>query len=95
MPTPLHPKRAPVGMPKETMLELVELDDGKLVLRPVNSDEAPLLSIEFSEQVKEMIGGDAQYIGQHMVQAAIHSFMHKQAAQWHAHVYDQEPAHYS
>lgn len=95
MPTPLHTKKSATGVPQETMLELVELEDGKLVLRSVNSDEAPLLSIEFSEQVKEMIGSDAQYIGQHMVQAAIQSFMHKQVAQWHAQVYDQEPLHYS
>lgn len=83
-----------LAMAKETMLELVE-NDGKLVLRPVNSDEEPLLSIEFSDQVKEMLGGDTHYIGQHMIHAAIQGFMHKQVSRWHAHVYDEEPAHYS
>ena len=83
-----------LAMAKETMLELVE-NDGKLVLRPVNSDEEPLLSIEFSAQVKEMLGGDTHFIGQHMIQAAIQGLLHKQATRWHAQVYDEEPAHYS
>lgn len=83
-----------LAMAKETMLELVE-NEGKLVLRPMNSEEEPLVSIEFSDQVKEMLGGDTHFIGQHMIHAAIQGFMHKQVSRWHAHVYDEEPAHYS
>lgn len=83
-----------LAMAKETMLELVE-NEGKLVLRPMNSEEEPLVSIEFSDQVKEMLGGDTHFIGQHMIHAAIQGFMHKQVSRWHANVYDEEPAHYS
>lgn len=83
-------------MPKEMLLEFVQQEDGKMVLRPANNDEVqPLLSIEFSDEIKEMLGRDIHFIGQSMVQAALHSFMHKQMAHWHAHVYDEEPVHYS
>lgn len=86
--------RLPNIPPEAVMLEFVEQDDGKLVLR--SSDEAqPWVSIEFSDKVKEMLGNDTQFIGQHMIHAAIQSFMHKQISQWHAHVYDEEPEHYS
>ena len=81
--------------PEATMLEFAEQEDGKLVLRSMKEDETPLVSIEFSEQVKEMLGGDVQFIGQHMIQAAIQSLMQKQLSRWHANVYDQEPTHYS
>lgn len=77
------------------MLEFAEQDDGKLVLRAAETDEAPLVSIEFSDKVKDLLGADAKFIGQHMIHAAIQSLMHKQLSQWHAHVYDEEPIHYS
>lgn len=80
---------------KETMLELVQQGDNKLVLRPINSEEEPFVSIEFSDKVKDMLGSDMQFIGQHMIHAAIQTLMHKQLSQWHAHVYDEEPVHFS
>ena len=71
------------GFAKETTLELVEADDGRLLLRDAEQDEAPLMS------------SDTQAIGQHMIHAAIQVIMQKQMSQWHAHVYDKEPTHYS
>ncbi len=84
-----------MAMTKETMLELVQQEDGKLVLRPVNSDEEPFVSIEFSDKVKSMLGSDMQFIGQHMIHAAIQTLMQRQLSHWHAHVYDEEPEHFS
>lgn len=77
------------------MLEFVEVEDGKLVLRNSNEQEEPLISIEFSDKVKQMLGGETHIIGHSMIHAAIQTFMHKQMANYHAHVYDEEPANYS
>lgn len=77
------------------MLEFVEQEDGKLVLRSSDEKDEPWVSIEFSDKVKEMLGSDTQFIGQHMIHAAIQSLMQKQMSQWHAHVYDEEPVHFS
>lgn len=88
--------------PKETMLELVQLDGGEIVLRPVESDEstaegktAPLVSIQFSEQIKDLLGDDLQGVGQHMIHSALQLLMQQQMASWHAQVVDEEPVRYS
>lgn len=82
-------------MAKETTLELIENEAGQLLLRETgNSDEA-LMTIDFSDKLKELLGTDTQAIGQHMIHAAIQVIMQKQMSQWHAHVYDKEPTHYS
>ncbi len=83
------------GFAKETTLELVEGDNGKLLLRDTEKEEEPLMTIDFSEKLKELLGSDTQAIGQHMIHAAIQVIMQKQMSQWHAHVYDKEPKHYS
>ena len=36
-----------------------------------------------------------QMIGQHMIQAAIATFMQKQMNQYHAHVFDEKPKRFS
>ena len=83
------------GFAKETTLELVESEDGRLLLRDAEQDEEPLMTIEFSDKLKELLGSDTQVIGQHMIHAAIQVIMQKQMSKWHAHVYDKEPTHYS
>lgn len=84
------------GLAKETTLELVEADNGTLLLRDAEKkDDEPLMTIDFSDKLKELLGSDTQAIGQHMIHAAIQVIMQKQMSQWHAHVYDKEPTHYS
>ena len=83
------------GFAKETTLELVEAADGSLLLRDAEQEEAPLMTIDFSAKLKDILGSDTQAIGQHMIHAAIQVIMQKQMSQWHAHVYDKEPTHYS
>lgn len=80
---------------KETTLELVESDDGRLLLRDTEKDEEPLMTIDFSDKLKDLLGSDTQSIGQHMIHAAIQVIMQKQMSKWHAHVYDKEPTNYS
>ncbi len=83
--------------PQETLLEFVEEDSGKLVLREAKNTDEVLVSIDFSEKVKTMLGDDIdlRYIGEHMIQAAFAAVMKQQLARWHANVLDEEPVHYS
>lgn len=83
------------GFPKETMLEFKELEDGRLILSDMDTNEEPLVSIEFSDKVKDMLGGDVAGVGQHMIHAAIQVVMSQQMNHWHANVYDEEPEHLS
>ncbi len=80
---------------KETTLELVEAENGTLLLRDTEKNDEPLMTLEFSDKLKDLLGSDTQAIGQHMIHAAIQVIMQKQMSQWHAHVYDKEPTHYS
>lgn len=80
---------------QETLLEFVQEDDGRLVLREAKDKDEVLVSIDFSDKVKDMLGEDIRYIGEHMIHAAMAAVMHKQLDHWHAHVYDEEPVHYS
>lgn len=85
----------PKIMTKEAYLEFVETDKGAFVLREVGDDN-PWVSIDFSDKIKEMLGQEMlQMMGHHMIQAAIASFMQKQMSQYHAHVYDETPTHFS
>lgn len=83
------------GFAKETTLELVEADNGTLLLRDAEKDDEPLMTIDFSDKLRELLGSDTQAIGQHMIHAAIQVIMQKQMSQWHAHVYDKEPTNFS
>ncbi|WP_296404573.1 hypothetical protein [Psychrobacter sp.] len=83
------------GFAQETILELVENEKGQIVLRDSKDNEDPLVTIAFSDKVKDMLGGEAQFIGHKMIHAAVQAMMQKQVSQWHANVYDEEPEHYS
>lgn len=87
-------KKPKDGFVQETLLEFIEESSGVMILREVGHDE-PLVSITFSEQVQDMLGADARVVGQAMIHAAIASVVQRQSNFWHAHVYDEEPAHYS
>ncbi|MDO5651488.1 MAG: hypothetical protein Q4G13_05055 [Moraxella sp.] len=80
---------------QEIMLEFVQAEDGKLVLREAKNHDEVLVSIDFSDKVKEMLGSDTQMVGEQMVQAAFAAVMRQQMSRWHAHIYDEVPARYS
>ncbi|AXR98968.1 hypothetical protein [Moraxella bovoculi] len=83
-------------MIKEAILEFVEREDGVLTLQEVGNEDEPMVTIHFSEQVKAMIGKDEiQNVGQNMIHAAIATVMQRQMDSWHAHIYDEQPTHYS
>ena len=70
-------------------------EDGALVLREVNNKEQVLVTIQFSEQVQQMLGDDTPLVGERMIQAAMAAVMRQQVDKWHAHFYDEEPKFYS
>lgn len=80
---------------QEAVLELVQLEDGALALRTAGSDKAPLVRIEFNEEVQQLLGENAGVVAQHMVQAAIFGVMEQQMNRWNAQVVDQKPEYYS
>lgn len=85
-------KKLPI---QEVLLEFVQTDDGKLVLRESRNHDETLVSIDFSDKVKDMLGDDIRMIGEHMIHAAMAAVMKQQMAHWHAHVHDEEPVRYS
>lgn len=79
----------------EIAIEFVCLDDGRMVLRECHNTDEICISIDFSQKIKDMLGDDTQYIGEHMLHAAMMALANRQANHYHAHVYDEEPTHYS
>ena len=95
--TPKKRRRKKAKKPEfaqETMLEFVEDENGTLVLREVNETES-LVRIDFSDKVKNLLGDDYRLVGQAMLHAAIASVVQRQSGFYHAHIYDEEPQHYS
>lgn len=80
---------------QETVLELVQLDDGTLVLRVSESEKAPLVRIEFNDELRHLLGEQMPVIAQNMIQTAIVGVMEQQVDKWHAEVLDQKPQFYS
>ena len=81
--------------PQEAVLELVQQDDGTMVLRVADSTDAPLVRISFNDDVRKMLGDSVGTVAQHMIQAGIFSVMEQQSNRWHAQVIDQKPQHFS
>lgn len=80
---------------QETVLELVQLEDGALALRGADTDKQPLVKIEFNEDVRRLLGETTGLVAQHMVQAAIFGVMEYQANKLAAHIVDHKPQFYS
>lgn len=77
------------------MLEFIQDESGQLILRESKNHDEIFLTINFSDKVKEMLGDDTQFVGEHMIQAAMMAVMHRQMDKWHANVYDETPKRYS
>ncbi len=80
---------------QEAVLELVQLEGGELALRNADSEKEPLVKIQFSDEVKEILGDQTPSVAQHMIQAALFGLLEKQMNQWQAEVLDEQPAHLS
>lgn len=80
---------------QEAILELVQLEGGELALRNAGSENEPLVKIQFSEEVKAILGDQTPLVAQHMIQAALFSLLERQMNQWQAEVVDEKPKHLS
>ncbi|UUM27767.1 hypothetical protein NQU59_01005 [Acinetobacter colistiniresistens] len=81
---------------QEAVLELVQLEGGELALRNAGSEEnEPLVKIQFSDEVKAILGDQTPTVAQHMIQAALFGLLEKQMNQWQAEVMDVQPTHLS
>ncbi|EXB45963.1 hypothetical protein [Acinetobacter sp. 1000160] len=80
---------------QEAILELVQLEGGELALRNAGSENEPLVKIQFSDEVKAILGDQTPAVAQHMIQAALFGLLEKQMNQWQAEVLDEQPSHFS
>lgn len=55
---------------QEAVLELVQLEGGELALRNAGSEKEPLVKIQFSDELKAILGEQTPIVAQHMIQAA-------------------------
>ena len=76
---------------QEAILELVQLESGELALRNAGSEKEPLVTIQFNEEVKALLGEETPVVAQHMIQAALFSLLEKQVNEWQAEVVDEKP----
>ncbi len=80
---------------QEAIIELVQIEGGELALRIAGSENEPLVKIQFSEEVKAILGDQTPLVAQHMIQAALFGLLEKQMNQWQAEVVDEKPKHLS
>ena len=79
----------------EAILELVQLEGGELALRNAGSESAPLVTIQFNEELKALLGDQTTVVAQQMVQAALYGLLEKQVGEWQAEVVDEKPQFFS
>ncbi|ENW91451.1 hypothetical protein [Acinetobacter dispersus] len=80
---------------QEAVLELVQLEGGELALRNAGSENEPLVKIQFSDEVKAILGDQTATVAQHMIQVALFGLLEKQMNEWQAEVVDEQPQHLS
>ena len=80
---------------QEAILELVQLEGGELALRNVGSESEPLVTIQFNEELRSILGEQMNVIAQQMIQAALYGLLEKQVDEWHAEVVDEKPKYMS
>ncbi|MBU3847414.1 MAG: hypothetical protein H9855_10680 [Candidatus Acinetobacter avistercoris] len=76
---------------QEAILELVQLEGGELALRNADSEKDPLLTIQFNDDIKALLGDQMPIIAQQMIQAALLALLEKQSNEWNAEVVDEKP----
>ncbi|MDO4223685.1 MAG: hypothetical protein Q4D05_06645 [Acinetobacter sp.] len=80
----------------EVMLELVEVEDGQLVLRNGRGDESKhLIKIDIHEDMREVLGEQVHTIAQQMVHVVLVNLLDQQLGELHAQIVDEKPKHFS
>ena len=70
---------------------MVQLEGGELALRNAGSEKDPLVTIQFNEELRNILGDQMNVIAQQMIQAALFGLLEKQVDEWHAEVVDEKP----
>lgn len=76
---------------QEAILELVQLESGELALRNAGSETEPLVTIQFNEEVRTLLGENTPLVAQSMIQAALVGLLEKQVNEWQAEVVNEKP----
>ncbi|MCF9034498.1 hypothetical protein [Acinetobacter nectaris] len=80
---------------QDAVLELVQLESGELALRNAQSEEEPLVTIQFNEEIKQLLGETTNTVAQNMIQAALMGLVEKQVNQLDAEIVDEQPKYLS
>ena len=80
---------------QEAILELVQLESGELALRNAGSEEKPLVTIQFNDEVKALLGDQTAVIAQSMIQAALFGLLEQQMNEMQAQMVDEKPQYMS
>ncbi len=76
---------------QEAILELVQLESGELALRNAGSEAQPLVTIQFNDEVKALLGEHTAVVAQSMIQAALFGLLEQQMNQMQAQIVDEKP----
>ena len=76
---------------QEAILELVQLESGELALRNARSEAQPLVTIQFNDEGKALLGEHTAVVAQSMVQAALFGLIEQQMKEIQAHILDEKP----
>ncbi len=80
---------------QDAILELVQLEGAELALRNAGSEQEPLVTIQFNEEVRALLGDQTPVIAQQMIQAALYGVLEEQVNEWQAGVVDEKPQYLS
>ncbi|KGT48083.1 MULTISPECIES: hypothetical protein [Acinetobacter] len=80
---------------QEAILELVQLESGELALRNAGSEKQPLVTIQFNDEVKALLGDQTPLVAQQMIQVALFGLLEKQVNEWQAEIVDEKPKYLS
>ncbi|MBF7689718.1 MULTISPECIES: hypothetical protein [Acinetobacter] len=80
---------------QDAVLELVQLESGELALRNAQSEEEPLVTIQFNDEIKQLLGDTTNMVAQNMIQAALMGLVEKQVNQLDAEIVDEQPKYLS
>lgn len=76
---------------QDAILELVQLENGELALRNAGSEQQPLVTIQFNDEVKAILGDQTPMVAQNMIQAALYGLLEKQVNELQAEFEQEKP----
>lgn len=59
------------GLTPEMVLEIIELESGELAIRNADSDDEPMIKVNFSEELRDKLSGEYLDVARVMLTAGI------------------------